>query len=104
MTKPAEAPLVRFRKGYCALLGATITGSRADYEAAAGDFARAMAGWEARAPEPIPSGLQALSGIARLRAGAAAEALPDIEAGLADAVSRSACPAGVNVRSGSARS
>ncbi len=95
LLKPAEAPVVRFRKGYCTLLGATITDSRADYQAAAGDFARAMAGWEARAPEPLPSGLQVLSGIARLRAGAPAETLPDIEAGLADAVSRSACPAGV---------
>ncbi len=95
LLKPAEAPVVRLRKGYCALLGATITESRADYQAAAGDFARAMAGWEARAPEPLPSGLQVLSGIARLKAGAPAETLPDIEAGLADAVSRSACPARV---------
>lgn len=93
VSTPAEVPLVLLRKGYCALLHATVTGSRADYGAAARDFARAMAAWETRVPEPLPSGLQVLSAVARIRSGAEDGVLPDIRAGFEDAVQRSACPA-----------
>jgi hypothetical protein len=92
VVRPAEAPLVRFRKGYCELLGASVSGNRGGYQRAAQDFAMALAAWPARGAEPVPSGLQVLSAVARLRAGA-----PPAEAksGLAEAARRSACPATV---------
>lgn len=91
LAKPADVPQFRFRKGYCTLLGATLTGNRAEYDEAARDFAQAVAAWDSRAPEPLSSGLQVLSAIARLRAGAEPQVLPDIRAGLEDAVARSVC-------------
>lgn len=52
---PADAPLIRSRKGYCALIGATITGQPADFLAAARNLDAAQ--------EPV------LAAIARLKAG-----------------------------------
>ncbi|HWQ57210.1 MAG TPA: hypothetical protein VN442_26225 [Bryobacteraceae bacterium] len=95
MTRPADLPVVRFRKGWCELLGATLVDSQAGYRQAAQDFAHALAESPNRAPEPVSAGLQVLSGIARLRAGAEPQVLPDIRAGFESAVATQACPASV---------
>ena len=92
---PAEAPVLRFRKGWCELMGATLGESRAAYRQAAQDFAHAMAAYAGRPGEPMPAGLQVLSAIARLKAGAEPHVLPDIRAGLESALATQACPAGL---------
>ena len=95
LAAPADVPVIRYRQGYCAMLSATVTGNRAEYEEAGRNLSKAMAAWSARAPEPMSSGLQVLSAIARLKAGTAPEALPDIQAGLTDAIQRATCPSNV---------
>lgn len=90
---PAGEAAVRFRMGWCELLGAALTGSRAGYGKAAREFARAMAAWPARGVEPIPAPLQVLSGISRLQQGAEAHELPDIRAGFEWALGTRSCPA-----------
>jgi len=95
-----EAPLVHYRKGYCALVGATLTHNPADFRAAASEFDkavetwpdRAQAGGKNKAPEPISSGLKALAWIARLEAGADKEAMEGAWNGLGVAADAHACP------------
>jgi tetratricopeptide (TPR) repeat protein len=88
VTRPAELPLIHYRKGYCELLNG-------DNRAAAGDFAKALADWPTRAPEPVSAGLQVLSAVARLRAGADPAELGGIRAGLEEAENKSVCLANV---------
>jgi len=95
ISRPTELPLVRFRKGYCELLDAGLTGNRTTYRQAAQDFAQAMVAWPARTPEPLSAGVQALSAIARLKAGADPTVLPGIRAGLEQALASRVCPASV---------
>src|SRR4051812_7571032 len=65
---PEEMALLHFRKGYCELAGALITGNNRDFQIAAADFDRAIDEWPARirkaskkqAPEPLSSGLRVL--------------------------------------------
>lgn len=89
---PAGEAVVRFRMGWCQLLGASLTDSRAAYGQAAREFARAMAAWPARSLEPIPAPLQVLSGISRLQQGAEPHSLPDIRAGFEAALATRSCP------------
>src|SRR5579871_469671 len=69
---PAELALAHFRKGYCALAGATITRGAADFQAASAEFAKAIETWpqrisgKAALPEPVSSGLRILAQIAEL--------------------------------------
>jgi tetratricopeptide (TPR) repeat protein len=72
-----EAPMLRYRKGYCTLVRATITHQPGDYTEAAGEFDKAIETWgpaqelapkSKRAPELLPSGLRSLAAIARLEA------------------------------------
>jgi tetratricopeptide (TPR) repeat protein len=72
-----DAPLVYFRKGYCALIAAAAAENAAGFQDAAAAFDQAVSSWPGRlkaakgaSPEPAPSVLMALSGIARLGAGA----------------------------------
>jgi tetratricopeptide (TPR) repeat protein len=72
-----DTPLVYYRKGYCALIAAAVTESAAGFRDAAAAFDQAVSTWPGRvhpvkgmAPETGPSVLMALSGIARLEAGA----------------------------------
>lgn len=92
---PVDQPVLRFRKGWCELMGATLGPSRASYLQAAQDFAHAMAAYASRPGEPMPAGLQVLSAIARLKAGAEPHVMPDIRAGLESALATQACPAGL---------
>src|SRR3954454_11137126 len=76
VSAPEEMALLHFRKGYCELAGAVITGNNRDFQIAAADFDRAIEEWPARmrknakkqAPEPVSSGLRVLPWIARLHA------------------------------------
>jgi tetratricopeptide (TPR) repeat protein len=73
-----EAPLLWFRKGYCALAAATVTREANSFLQAASTFDQAIAAWKAhnlavaakkQASEPLPSVLTALASISRLKAG-----------------------------------
>src|SRR3954447_15300072 len=48
LSAPEESSLLYFRRGYCSLASATITGSREEYTTAAADFDRAIEAWPAR--------------------------------------------------------
>ena len=99
---PEEQPLVHFRKGFCTLAQANITGDAAAYKDAAGEFDRAIQVWPARLavlakkrqpPESVSSGLRILAQIARLENHSAATDAAARE--LETAVDRHDCPAGV---------
>ena len=78
VANPDELVPLHYRKGYCTLAGAAITGEASAFTEAAGEFEKAIASWPARAaaadrnkpPEPPPTGLKVLAEVARLRAGA----------------------------------
>ena len=73
---PEEMALVHFRKGFCTLAGAAITGANREFLSAAADFDRAIEVWPARmrknaknpAPDPVSSGLRVAAWVARLLA------------------------------------
>lgn len=99
---PEEQPVVHFRKGFCTLAGAAITGEASAYRDAAAEFDRAMEAWPSRAavlvkrkqaPEPVSSGIRVLAQVARLKANDAAQ--DAIAKELAAAEEAHACPAGV---------
>jgi tetratricopeptide (TPR) repeat protein len=91
VTVPEEAALLYFRRGYCTLAGAIVTGNRGEYATAAADFDHAIEAWPARmrkapkrqAPEPVSSGLRILPWIARLHMGPNPAAQQQIEAAVA---------------------
>jgi len=91
---PEEVPLVHFRKGYCSLIGASMTHDAPAFTAAADQFDKAIDGWPARAArpalaQPAPSVLHVLAVVARLGAGADSRAGESISASLRDPT----CPA-----------
>ncbi len=93
VTPPEELALLHFRKGWCMLAGAVGAESNSQFLAAAAEFDQARAAWPARLgknaknapPEPVPSGLRALTAISRMLAGS------DSRAELSDAVDQPAC-------------
>jgi tetratricopeptide (TPR) repeat protein len=94
---PDDLPLVHFRKGYCTLAHAAITHDVSDFEAAAGEFDKAMQSWPLRpttknkAPEPISPSLLVLASIARLATGPDDSATDLARNQIAAAVSNPAC-------------
>src|ERR1700755_807267 len=76
VSAPEETALLYFRRGYCTLADATITGNSQEYATAAADFDRAIEAWPARirkpskkqVPEPVSSGLRIMAWVARLHA------------------------------------
>ncbi len=74
VSSAADLPLVYYRKGDCALIGATLTHSPALFAEAEADFRKSIDAWPARvalqprktAPEPLSSALPVLLAIARL--------------------------------------
>lgn len=76
VTVPADLSTIHYRKGYCTLAGAAVSGDAPGFAAAAADFDKAIQNWPARIaaakkgpPELVPSGLRVLVAIATLRAG-----------------------------------
>jgi tetratricopeptide (TPR) repeat protein len=75
VSMPQELPLLLFRRGYCELAQASITGDAPEYLSAAADFDRAIQSWPGRvaaaarnqAPVPVSAALRILPWIARLR-------------------------------------
>ncbi|HWB85061.1 MAG TPA: hypothetical protein VG675_13030 [Bryobacteraceae bacterium] len=98
-----ELPLVYYRKGYCELTGATLNHWSQAYAQAAADFDKAIQAWPARAAaapkrapvEPVSSGLQALSSVAKLHADPDEAAIDKARQQLSTAVENSVCPSSV---------
>jgi tetratricopeptide (TPR) repeat protein len=99
---PEELPLTHFRKGFCTLANAGITGDQSAWHDAATEFDRAIETWPARVAalmrrkqpmEQVSTGVRVLAQIARLKAndGAPDDAARD----LATALGVHFCPAGV---------
>jgi tetratricopeptide (TPR) repeat protein len=96
-----DVPLIRFRKGYCTLLGAVASHKAVDFTAAAADFDAAVQAWPARVEkppkgvpiEPVSSALPVLAAVARLEADPS-KADADAKA-IESAVAQPACPASV---------
>jgi tetratricopeptide (TPR) repeat protein len=99
---PEELAVVHFRKGYCTLANAGITGDPSAWRDAAAEFDRAIEVWPARVAalmrrklpmEQVSTGVRVLAQIARLQAN---EAAPDDAARDLDiALGTHFCPAGV---------
>ncbi|MCL4402891.1 MAG: hypothetical protein M1436_09555, partial [Acidobacteria bacterium] len=87
---PSELAQIRYRKGYCALSGATVTKNPADYREAAREFDKAVEAMPAGGT--APSGLRTLAAIAHLRAGETDD--PRVKAELASAMGQAACASG----------
>ncbi|HWC96410.1 MAG TPA: tetratricopeptide repeat protein [Candidatus Sulfopaludibacter sp.] len=73
---PADLPIVYFRKAWCTLAGATITGNPSLYQGAIADFQKAIDSWPGRVavqpkkttPEPISPAFPVMDAIAKLLA------------------------------------
>lgn len=97
VTVPEEMALAHYRKGYCTLAAAALTGDKSGYADAAGEFELAIASWPQRLgkaakkspPEPVSSGLRVLAAISHLRAGVENSAQSEIAAAVQAAVCNS---------------
>lgn len=87
---PEELAGFHYRKGYCLLAGATITGNNRDFAAAAGELDKAIESWPLRVrkpvreaqPEPVGAGLRVLAALAHLHAEGEAAGRPLLEAAI----------------------
>ena len=96
VTRAPELSLIYYRKGYCELLGATVTGSRALYKDAAHDFDKAIETWPERVKRgavvpPVSSGLRVLADASHLLADGNTD--PRVSRDLDEAVGRPICAA-----------
>lgn len=98
-----ELPLVHFHKGFCTLIGGTITNRQEDFTAAAAEFDAAVQAWPARILKPakgvtveaVSSALPVLAAIARLKAGGDESAVAAAGKSIETALASPACPASV---------
>jgi tetratricopeptide (TPR) repeat protein len=96
-TLPADAALVQYRLGFCALAGATLSHDPAEFATAAGAFDKAIQAWPARArdklqtPVPVSSGLRVLAALARMQAGSGDAAYASSRQELTSALEAPAC-------------
>jgi tetratricopeptide (TPR) repeat protein len=96
---PEDLSTLHYRKGYCLLAGATVTGNRQEYAGAASELDKAIEAWPARVrkpvknapPQPVSSGLLALDALAHLSVDGEAAARPLLLA----AVKAPACSTGL---------
>ncbi len=94
---PADAALIQYHLGYCALAGATLSHDPAEFRTAAGAFDRAIQAWPARSkdkiqvPVSVSSGLRVLAALARLEAGGGDETYARSRQELAAALEVPAC-------------
>src|SRR5262249_51392790 len=97
----SELASLYFRKGYCALVGATLTRRPSDFLEAAADFRlsleslpAAIGHTEANSiPQPVSSGLRILQAVSKLQAEPVADRL--LKAELTAAVERPVCASSV---------
>ena len=100
---PEERSLLYYRKGYCAVAGAAASQDPRQFQGAAEDFDKAIEAWPERArkshkgapPEPIPSVLRVLAGIARLQAVAGIAVPGGARQEIAAAVETASCNTGL---------
>jgi tetratricopeptide (TPR) repeat protein len=100
---PEQKSLIGYRKGYCALTAALITGERRGFEEAARTFERAVADWpqpsgKDKVAEPVSSGLRMLAAVARLQAGASPEEMDRLRPEMAAAAEHEVCAVGIMPR------
>ncbi len=88
-----EQYLFQYRKGYCELFGAILTGNVDGFHAAATDFGEAVAAWPKKTLTEPPAALSALIVIAKLEQGRAADSSPDLPRELEAAIANPNCPA-----------
>jgi tetratricopeptide (TPR) repeat protein len=95
VTRAEDRYLVYYRKGYCELFGALISGASDSFQGAARDFNEAIGNWPKKATTPPPGGLRALIWITHLEQGRAADTYPDLGRELGTLVSSDipVCPA-----------
>jgi tetratricopeptide (TPR) repeat protein len=99
----AELSSLYYRKGYCALIGATLTRRPADFLDAAAAFDKSIEAWpDATArnlrngtPSAVPSGLRILAAVSRLEADPAAAATGPTRQEIDAAVDTAVCPSSV---------
>jgi hypothetical protein len=99
----AELSSLYFRKGYCTLLGATLTHGTQDFLEAAGAFDKSMEAWpDAIGPqpktvaiEPVSSGLRILAAVSRIEADPAQTASGPLRREVAAALDPTVCPSSV---------
>ena len=99
----AEMALTHFRKGYCTLAGAAITGNAADFGEAASEFEKAIEAWPDRTTrnakdsvlEPVSSGLRILATVARLKARTGAAGWDRARQEISAAIQPPACPSNI---------
>jgi tetratricopeptide (TPR) repeat protein len=100
---PKEVSLVHFRKGYCTLAGALVTGDSGEFTEAAGEFDKSLETWAPRPPagvkdqpaDPPPAVVRVLASLSRLKAGADRSAGDRERVVLAMALADWRCPATV---------
>ena len=96
---PEELAALHYRKGYCLLAGAIVTGNHQDFAASAAELDKAIEAWPLRVrkpvknapPEPVSSGLRALDALSHLFADGESTARPLLNA----AVTNPTCSAGI---------
>ena len=88
-----ERYLFQFRKGYCELFGAVVTGTSDGFRAAAADFTDAVFSWPLKTVPGPPSALPALISIAHLEQGRMVDSYPDLARELESILAVSGCPA-----------
>jgi tetratricopeptide (TPR) repeat protein len=97
VTRAEERYQVYYRKGYCELFSALLSGASISFQAAASDFSEAIVDWPKKAATPPPGGLRALVWIAHLEQGRQADSYPDVGRELGALVAptgaTSGCPA-----------
>ena len=88
-----ERYLFQFRKGYCELFGAVVTGTSDGFRAAAADFTDAVFSWPLKTVPGPPSALPALISIAHLEQGRMVDSYPDLAREMESILAVSGCPA-----------
>src|SRR5688572_24167170 len=89
--KPQQRYIGHYRRAYCQLFGALLSGDSSAFQAAERDFSDAITNWPAKGGSAIPAGLRVLALIARLEGGRAADAHPTIARDLQAAIADPAC-------------
>src|SRR5262245_60161383 len=91
VVRAEEKYLPYYRKGYCELFGALVSGNADAFQAAAKDFTEAIANWPKKMGVTPPSGLRALAAIARIEQGRAADSYPDTQRDLESITDNANC-------------
>ena len=92
IARPEERYIFFYRKGYCELFSAVLTGSSESFQAASRDFTETIANWPRRTGTRPPTGVYAMVSIARVEQGRMADSYPDILKDLAAVIVNPECP------------